>query len=223
MEHPPHPPIDFSLFGVREWRGAHWVGFFEGEVGKPVWSVTLDHHRPDPALILVKAAPRERWDRVMAGDEPGADVFASDLVRVLLDMARPEFVEESERARYNRSIWPFACAEGSQWESWAPAQWAIEGNPVPARVWPFAHGWTGLTLGDPQHYVGVTAFDVSDTGVDLVAVSGAEYGFEFSVPFSILDLQAQVPERPDTSDIVRSESRHPDHERVLASAGPSES
>jgi hypothetical protein len=222
MDFPPHPPLDFSLFGLDGWSGAQWVGFFEGEVGQPVWSVTLDHHRQDSALVLVKTAPRERWDRLMAGEEPRAADFASDLVRVLLDMARPEF-EESERDRYNRSIWPFSRAQGGQWQSWEPAQWTVDGNPFPARLWRFAHAWTGLTLGAPEHYVGVTAFDVDGTGVDLIVASGAEYGFDFSVPFSIHGLQAQVPERPDTSDIFRSKSRHLDHDRVLASAGPLES
>ena len=216
MSSGPFPPLDFSLFGWRGWTGARWVGFFEGEAGKPVWSVTLDHHRADPVLVLVKTAPKERWDRLMASiPELGAREFASDLVPVLVDLARPQF-EESVRARYNRSIWPFARAQGHKLESWEQAQWSIDDKAVPSRIFRFGHAWTGVTLGAPGYYIGVTAFDLDDTEVELAQVSGGDYNFDFTVPFLIDELQAQIPERPDTSAIYLSKNRHPDHDRVLA-------
>jgi len=214
-----HPPLDFSLVGLRGSSGARWVEFFDGEVGKPVWSVTLAHHA-DPALVLVTTAPRERWDQRMAGGgESGEVEFASNLVRVLLDLARAEF-EGSERGQYNRALWPFAQEQGKVWESWEHAQWSVDGQTMPARTWRFAHGWTGLTLGVPGNYVGVTAFDSEDHEADLVGVSGSEYGFDFAIPFTIHGLELQRPGRTDTTEIYRSQSRHPDHDRVLAFLGP---
>jgi len=149
------------------------------------------------------------------GEQPGATEFASDLVRVLIDMGRAEF-EDPERSQYNRAVWSFAQEQGKAWESWDKTQWSLDGHAIPARTWRFAHFWTGMTLGVPDHYVGVTAFDLEDPGVDLVEVSGSDYGFDFTVPFGIRGLEVEHAGQPDTSEIFRSQSRHLDHDRVLA-------
>lgn len=214
------PPLDFSLFGLSEWTGACWVEFFEGESGKPVWSVTLAHHSEDSALVLVRTSPKERWDRLIAGgQQPGAAEFAADLVRVVIDAARAEF-DTDERSRYNRAVPAFAQDQGNGWESWESAQWSLDGHAIPARIWRFAHAWTGLTLGVSARYVGVTAFNVEDTEVDLTEVYGSDYGFDFTVPFWIHGLEDQLPRRPSTRDIYHSKRRHHDHDRVLDSQGP---
>jgi hypothetical protein len=218
VEWPPHPPLDFSLFGLNEWSGARWVEFFEGEIGEPVWAVTLAHSR-DPALVLVRFAPTKPWDRRMAGGLPGATAFACSLLVALIDMARPE-LDGSEHDQYNRSIWAFAQEQAKTTESWEQTQWGWDGHTVPARIRRFAHAWTGFTLGVPGHYVGVTAFNLVDPRIDLIRVNGADYGFDFTVPFRIDELNTRRPQRLNPSEIVRSKRRLPDHDEVLASTGP---
>jgi hypothetical protein len=101
--------------GVREWNGSRWVEFFEGEGGKPVWSVTLAHHSEKCNLVLVRTSPKDRWDRIMAGgQQSGAAEFAADLVRVVIDAGRSE-LETDERSRYNRAVPAFAQEQGKEW------------------------------------------------------------------------------------------------------------
>jgi hypothetical protein len=133
---------------------------------------------------------------------------------VVIDAARAEF-DTDERSRYNRAVPAFAQDQGNGWESWESAQWSLDGHAIPARIWRFAHAWTGLTLGISGHYVGVTAFNVEDTRVDLIEASGPDYDFDFTVPFLIHGLEEQLPRRPSTHDIYRSRRRHHDHDRVL--------
>ena len=215
-----HPPLDYSVFGLKGWSGARWVEFFQGEVPKPVWSVSLGHSSNEHALILVTTSPRERWGAMAGRQQLGPSEFASDVVRVLIDMARAEFGGPA-RGQYDRAIWPFAQAQGWAWRSWDQTRWRFDGHVIPARIWRFAHAWTGLTLGVPGHYVAVTSFDSEDLEVDLAEVSGTDYGLDFTVPFGIGQLQrtrhAVIPK------VLRSKSQHPDHDRVIAFRSPPES
>jgi hypothetical protein len=226
VEHPRHPPLDFGLFGLARWDGPKWVFFFEGEVGSPNWSVLLNHAN-DHQLIIVKTAPRQRWDRVMAWGDPGADVpagigeeqFAFGLVTPLLDMARPnrnagpESTEDS--AKYNRGLVAFANQQAAQWRSWDIASWTIGDGALAAYVFHFAHGWAGFSVDHPDYYIGVTAFHVADTSIGLAEVQGAAYDFDFSLPFGIQELQDQVGTVPDIERLIRASAVHPDHLLVM--------
>ncbi len=217
---PDHSPLDFQPFGLRDWSGAKWVEFYEGEVGKPIWSMWLAHAIGDE-LVIVKTAPKARWDQVMVGASPGttprtgagADQFAVGAVRTLVDSARPHLVDY-ERRRYNRGIVPFSDALGSEWRNGDPVTWRLNGRKVKARIFRFVHAWTAVTIDDPERYVGVAAYRTDERSLDLVEVTGHDYGWDFARPFSLGDLNDQ-PNRPDTEAIVRASLVHPDHLRVI--------
>jgi hypothetical protein len=113
---PGHPPLDFSPLGLARWPGPKWVEFFQGTIGQAVSSVVLAHFVEGGGLILVKTAPRQRWDREMGGSvegemNPGRGIadFAFDLVREMTDSGRPALdgdaaLEGEERASYNRGL-----------------------------------------------------------------------------------------------------------------------
>ena len=220
-----HPPLDFSLFGLTEWDGVRWVPFFAGEVGRPVWSVSLAHSA-DGTLVLVKTAPRQRYDQLMVGRDRqeeaailGPMEFAAESLAQMADAGRPEVDLPSEqRGRYNQRIWPFAEEQAAGWTEWEPARWTLGQRPLGARIFRFAHGWTGLTLDEPHHYIGVTAYNVADTHVSLTEVDGSLYGFDFSQPFKIQDLTGGP--HLDLFSIARSKNLQPGHELVLATEPP---
>jgi hypothetical protein len=226
------PPLDFSLVGLVGRPGRKWVDFFqgqwEGETAKPVWSVFLAHRVSDVELIVVKTAPRQRWDKEMGGEvegelNPGRGTsdFAFDLLRQLLDSGRPALEGEAalkgeERASYNRGLVTYAEDHGAEWETWEAARWTLGGRNVEARIFRFAHAWAGFSVDDQDRYIGVIAYNVADTTVHLDDVDGSWYEFDFSKPFGIEDLQAQIGSRPDMESVVRAPIRFPDHRVVIA-------
>jgi hypothetical protein len=226
---PGHPPLDFSLVGLAKPRGPNWVIFFEGEHEKPVWSVLLAHSAGDNGLVVVKTAPRQRWDRDMAGEVEaedghggsGATDFAFGLLLWMIDSGRPALEGEAalsgdDRAAYNRGLVTFAEDHGAEWETWEPARWTLGERNIEARVFRFAHAWAGFSVDDPDRYVGVTAYNVADTTVRLDEIDGASYNFDFTKSFGIEDLQAQVGSRPDVESIIRAPARYPGHRVVIA-------
>lgn len=225
---PGHPPLDFSPLGLARWSGPKWVEFFQGTIGKAVSSVVLAHFVEGGELILVKTAPRQRWDSEMGGGVEGemnpgrgsAD-FAFDLVRQMTDSGRPALdgnaaLEGEERASYNRGLVTYAEDRGAEWETWEPALWCLGDRNVDARIFRFAHAWAGFSVDDPDRYVGVIAYNVKDTFVRLDTADDASYSFDFSKPFGIEDLQAQVGSRPDVESVIRAPSRCADHEAVVS-------
>jgi hypothetical protein len=227
-DHPRHPPLDFLLFGLAHWDDPKWVWFFEGEVGTPACSVTLAHAN-DERLILVKTAPRERWDRVMAWGEPETAIsagagevdFAFALITPLIDMARPVTLAGTgspteDRSRYNRGIVALAENQSARWNSWAPARWTLGDRELSARVFQFAHAWTGFIVDDPEYYVGVTAFHVASTNISLAEVTDAAYNFDFSAPFGIEELRDRVESVPNIEPLIRAAALLPDHLLVMA-------
>jgi hypothetical protein len=226
-----HPPLDFLLVGLANRRGPKWVIFFEGEQEKPVWSVLLAHSVLEAGLVVVKTAPRQWWDRDMAGEveaedshcRPGATDFAFGLLLWMIDSGRPAFEGEvalggDERADYNRGLVTFAKDHAAEWEMWEPARWTLGERNIEARIFRFAHAWAGFSVDDPDRYIGVIAYNVADTTVHLDEVDAASYNFDFTKSFGIADLQAQVGLRPDVESIIRAPARHPDHRVVIATA-----
>jgi hypothetical protein len=216
-----HPALDFSLFGLAGWEGVRWVPFFAGEVGKPVWSVSLAHSA-NGALILVKTAPRQWFDRAMVGRDRkeeaaarGPIEFAAESLAQMADAGRPEVDLPSEQhGQYNQGIWPFAESHAARWTEWEPAQWKLGERTLDARVFRFAHGWTGITDDGPDRYIGVTAYNAPHTHMSLAEVDGSLYGFDFSQPFKIQDL-AGGPHLHLFS-VARSKGLQSDHQLVLA-------
>jgi hypothetical protein len=225
---PGHPPLDFSPLGLARWPGPKWVEFFQGTIGQAVSSVILAHFVEGGGLILVKTAPRQRWDREMGGSvegemNPGRGIadFAFDLVREMTDSGRPALdgdaaLEGEERASYNRGLVTYAEDRGAEWETWEPAQWTLGDRNVDARIFRFAHAWVGFSVDDSDRYVGVIAYNVKDTFLRLATADDASYNFDFSKPFGIEDLQAQVGSRPDVESVIRAPSRYADHEVVVS-------
>jgi hypothetical protein len=225
------PPLDFSLVGLAKWPDRKWVDFFQGQwewgVAKPVWSVLLAHS-VEGGLIVVKTAPRQRWNRDMGGEVEGemnpgrgAGDFAFDLLRQMTDSGRPALegeaaLKEEERGSYNRGLVTFAEDHGAEWETWEPARWTLGERNLNARIFRFAHAWAGLSVDDPDRYIGVIAYNVADTSLHLDEVDGAPYDFDFTKPFGIEDLQAQADRRPDVESIIRAPRRFPDHQAVIA-------
>jgi hypothetical protein len=225
------PPLDFSLVGLADWPGRKWVEFFQGTwdrgLAKPVWSVLLAHSGEKSGLVVVKTAPRQRWDREMGGEVDGemnagrgASDFAFDLLRQMTDSGRLALEVEvaltgEERAAYNRGLVTFAEDHGAEWETWEPARWTLGERGIEARTFRFAHAWAGFSVDDPDRYIGVIAYNVTETTVRLAEVDGSSYDFEFSKPFHLEDLQAQVGSRPDTELVVRATTRHRDHQVVI--------
>jgi hypothetical protein len=212
---PGHPPLDFPLVGLSKWPDPKWVNFFEGEHGKAVRSVLLAHSLGEDGLIVVKTAPRPRWD----GDVEATD-FAFGLLLWIADSARPAPEGEAslkgeERGSYNKGVVTFAENHAAEWEAWEPARWRLGGRNIESRVFRFAHAWTGLSVDDPDRYIGVIAYNVVDTNVSLDEVDGGSYDFDFSKAFGIEDLQAQVGSKPNVESIIRAPTRHPDHEAVI--------
>jgi hypothetical protein len=214
----PHPALDFSLYGLAEWIDAKWVSFFEGESGKPVSSVLLAHAN-SRVLIVVKTAPKERWDRCSGRDVPSDPVdFAASLLATVADCARAT-LPASDRGQYNQGIWPYALEQAAGWSSWDHADWTIDGRPVDAIVKRFAHGWAGFTVSDPLHYIGIHAYRSDSTEVALKKVSGEAYGFDFSAPFGITQLHGVAPDL-DLLAITRATTLDSDHQQVLSSQAP---
>jgi hypothetical protein len=216
------------------------VNFFEGEHGKPVWSVLLAHSFADDGLVVVKTAPRRWWDQDMAGeteaeDNPGrsgATEFAFGLLLWTTDSSRPALEGEAalkgeERAAYNRGLVTFSEDHAAEWETWEPARWTLGERNLDAKIFRFAHAWAGFSIDDPDRYIGVVAYNVADTTVRLEEVGGASYNFDFGQPFGTEDLQAQADSRPNVESLVRAPTRYPDHavviatpSRVITSTGP---
>lgn len=225
---PGHPPLDFSLLGLARWPGPKWVEFFQGTIGEAVSSVILAHLVVGGGLILVKTAPRQRWNREMGGQVEGemnpgrgSGDFAFDLVRQMTDSGRPELDGDAalageERAAYNRGLVTYAEDRGAEWATWEPTLWTLGDRNVDARIFRFAHAWAGLSVDDPDRYIGVIAYNVKDAFVRLDAADGASYNFDFTKPFGIEDLQAQVSSRPNVESIIRSPTRYADHEVVVS-------
>jgi hypothetical protein len=225
------PPLDFSLVGLAESPGRKWVEFFQGKyeggTRRPVWSVLLAHSVKNGGLIMVKTAPRQRWDREMGGEIEGemntgrgASDFAFDLLRQMIDSGRPAlrgeaFLKDEERAAYNRGVVTFAEDHGAEWETWESVRWTLGGHNIEARIFRFAHAWAGFSVDGQDRYIGVIAYNVTDTTVRLAEVDGSSYDFDFSKPFQLEDLQAQIGLRPDTESIVRAPRRYPDHQVVI--------
>jgi hypothetical protein len=101
-----------------------WVAFFEGQAGEPVWSVWLGHLVAD-GLLVVRTAPRRRWDEVM-GDgngatsplrKAGALEFHARGVQALVDAARPE-LPKGERELYNQRIPGVTGSLAKGWAEW---------------------------------------------------------------------------------------------------------
>lgn len=224
-----HPPLDFSLVGLAQWRGPKWVYFFEGQQGQAAWSVLLAHSVGDDGLVIVKTAPRRWWDRSMAGEvegekhpgREGAKDFAFDLLLQMTDSARPALegetsLEGEERASYNRGLVTFAEDHGAEWKTWGSDRWTLGDRSFDARIFRFAHAWAGFSVDDPDRYIGVIAYNITDTTVHLAEVDGASYDFDFTKTFGIEDLQAQADSSPDVESVVRAPARHPDHQVVIA-------
>jgi hypothetical protein len=226
------PPLDFSLVGLAKCPGPKWVEFFQGQwesgIAKPVWSVSLAHSVASGRLIVLQTAPRQRWDREMGGEVEGElnsgrgpGEFAFDLLRQMIDSGRPTpegeaSLKGTERASYNKGLVTFAEEHGAEWETWEPARWSLGERSLDAKIFRFAHAWAGFSVDDPDRYIGVIAYHVANTTVRLDEVDGASYDFDFTEPFGIEDLQAQVGSRPDAESVVRAATRHPDHEAVMA-------
>ena len=225
----PHPPLDFDLVGMADWRGSKWVSFFQGESGRPVWSVLLDH-AIDRVVVTVETAPRAYRDRVMVGefaereatDDRGAFDFAAGTLIRLADVARP-LLGEDQRRLYNQRISAFAENEARRWTNWESATWQLGARSLGALVFRFAHAWTGLSVDDPNRYIGVTAFNLASSNVRLAEVSGDQYNWDFSQPFSIDGLNAQAGMHPDVLAVLRSTEIQQDHHRVLDGEGRPES
>jgi hypothetical protein len=223
---PAHPSLDFSLVGVAQWPGPRWVEFFEGQHGQPVQSVLLAHSDGENGLIVVKTAPRPRRARGEGDENPGetnleAANFAFELLLWTTDSARPALdgdaaLKGEERASYNRGLVTFAEDHGAQWDTWERARWNLGKQNLDARIFRFAHGWTGFSVDDPDRWIGVIAYNVAETTVRLDEVDGVSYNFDFTKPFGIEDLQAQVGSRPEVESIIRAPVRYPDHEIVIA-------
>jgi hypothetical protein len=236
------PPLDFSLVGLAKPPGRKWVHFFEGErkdgIAQPAWSVSLAHSVEETGLIVVKTAPRDRWDRDMGGEVGGTEgrqgisEYAFGLLLWLTDSGRPApegnaSLKEEERASYNQGLVTFSEDHGAEWETWETARWTIGEQNLDARIFRFAHGWVGFTIDDPDRYIGVISYNVSDIAVHLDEVDGSSYNFDFTQPFDIEDLQDQVGSRPNVESIIRAPKRYPDHQvvmatpsRVISSTGP---
>lgn len=158
----------------------------------------------------------------------GACDFAFDLVRVIADTARPQLHGQpsplgEERGAYNKGIVPFAESQAKGWETWEPARWRLGQRELEAKIFRFAHTWTGFSVDEPDRYIGIAAYKVVDTIVSLSEADGAAYGFDFSKPFGIEDLQAQVGSQPNVESVIRARTREPDHGAVIAanfSSGP---
>jgi hypothetical protein len=197
-------------------------------VAKPVWSVLLAHSVEKSGLVVVKTAPRQRWDREMGGQvdgemDPGsgASDFAFDLLRQMTDSGRPAregdgALTGEERAAYNRGLVTFAEEHGAEWKGWEPARWTLGKRNIEAKIFRFANAWAAFSVDDLDRYIGVIAYNVTDATLDLAEVDGSAYDFDFSKPFHLEDLQAQVGSRPDTELLVRSVMRHRDHQVVMA-------
>lgn len=151
----------------------------------------------------------------------GAKDFAFGLLLHMVDSGRPALegeasLEGEERASYNRGLVTFAEDHGAEWKTWESARWTLRDRNLDARIFRFAHAWAGFSVDDPDRYIGVIAYNVSDTTVHLAEVDGASYDFDFTEAFGIEDLQAQIDSRPDMESLVRAPARHPDHEAVIA-------
>jgi hypothetical protein len=164
-----HPPLDLDLVGIADWRGSKWVSFFQGELGRPVWSVHLDH-AIDNILVRVETAPRAYWNEVMLGrlavsdTNRGALNFAVGTLARLADVARPP-LEAAQRDHYNQRIWPFARREARSWTNWEAANWQLGVRSLDARVFRFAHAWTGLSVDDHDRYIGAVSRGVRNFSV----------------------------------------------------------
>ena len=217
---PGYPPLDFSLTGLSQWPGPKWVASFDGYPMFGVRSVYLAHSVEDGGLIVVKTAHRQRWD-----DEHGRHLsllehfsdFAGVLLRFMVDSARPELQGE-DRSFYNTGLNPFAYSHNKEWRTWERAQWSLAEQSLDARVFRFADGWTGFSVDDPDRYIAVAAYNVTDTNVRLEEVDGASYGLDFTKPFGTEALQSLAETNPNVASLMRARAKHPDHQAVITAS-----
>jgi hypothetical protein len=211
---PLSPPLDFPLVGLAGSWDHRWVEFFEGELGSAVWSVLLGHLNLE-SLIIVRTAPRERWNRLQGGgiEDTGLGAFVDGAVIMLVDMARVDGMDE--RTRYNRGLVTYASNQAKNWRQWESEVWHWNSEPVSARTFSFAHAWLGVSLDDPDRYISVVAFNTPSRVVDLVDVDADSYDFDFTRPFGIEDLQERVDRHPVVWSLMRSPQLTADHIQVI--------
>jgi hypothetical protein len=218
-------PLDFSLVGLGQWPGSKWVASFDGHPMVGVRSVYLAHSVEDGRLIVAKTAPRQRWNDDHEGENPREnpeemrarhlETFAYVLVLFMVDSAYPE-LQEDELFSYNAGKGLFADSHAKGWKEWEPATWRLGQKTLEARIFRFGDGWTGFSVDDPDRYIAVAAYNVTDTNVRLEEVDGADYDFDFSLPFTLKDLRGQKDTKPHVARLMRSRKRHPDHDAVIA-------
>lgn len=200
----PHPPLDFPLYGLDSPAvGRRWVEFFEGQLGLPVWSVWLDH-LIDDRLLVVRTAPQARWNDVMGrGAAAGMVEFAATGIRVLLDQPRPQ-LGAGEGVAYDEQLVSTSESVARQWKKWEAVAWPVDGEDHDARVRTFSNSWTGVLALGEDLYVGVTGINSTDPSVALTRVEGADYGFDFTSPFGIADLESRAAQYPDIGHILEA-------------------
>jgi hypothetical protein len=183
---PPRPafaPIRFDLVGLADWYGRRFIVDFRGQLGpdgssRPTTSVTLGH-ADEAHLITVCTAGRQDWDDE-ANDKHreghGAYAFAQGALFSLVDLRTPRHQTDEQWRGYAARIWSYASQHANEWTEWEPAEWSRAGERLHARLYRFANAWTGLTVGDLDRYIGVTAVGPVDTHIALAEVIGEPYG-----------------------------------------------
>jgi hypothetical protein len=163
---PLSPPLDFPVVGLAGSWDHRWVEFFEGELGSAVWSVLLGHLNLE-SLIIVRTAPRERWNRLQGGgiEDTGLGAFVDGAVIMLVDMARVDGMDE--RTRYNRGLVTYASNQAKNWRQWESEVWHWNSEPVSARTFSFAHAWLGVSLDDPVWSTSSTSMPTHMTSTSL--------------------------------------------------------
>lgn len=147
----------------------------------------------------------------------GAVEFAARGLQALMDVARPE-LDDDQRAAYNKRVVPTADALAEDWPDWDEELWQLGASPCPARVFRFSRSWSGLSLADSDLYIGVTGYNITNPVVSLEKVDGRSYDFDFTVPFSIADLNDRRGQRPEVDGIVRSAQLQQDDLHHLSEA-----
>jgi hypothetical protein len=224
-----YPPLDFSLVGMSHWRGPKWAASFEGFPTSGARSVYLAHAVDEAGLIVVKSAHRQRWDAEHGGgtlaDNANSDrlraktvaTFAWVLLLFLVDSARPE-LQGQDRSDYETGMVPFVTGHADKWSYWETAEWTFGKRSITARVFRFADSWTGFSIDDPDRYIAVASYHMAGTDLHLDEIHATSYGFDFSVPFRIDQLQELTADRPDLKSAMGGGILHSDHKAVMAAS-----
>lgn len=214
-----HPPLDFPCFELTGQWSNSWLEFFEGEQGKPVWSVTLGFAQ-DQSNIYVKTMPRARYDRLMStdGDDPLPSVAmdaALSLINYALASGAAGPRKAPARERLTNHV-PILLEELSdRFQGAEQAEWPIDGYSAEFRFCSFGGWWGAYSDQSADRYVICHGNDPIPDSLTLSTATEIErYSRGLDAPFDLTILQPpdQVARRTDHRVNL---SLHIDYERLL--------